>query len=50
MRSLIFLGFLLGLLSCNKEQIETDSINPKVLHVPLGEEKLNASKIFEKIT
>lgn len=50
MRSLIFLGFLLGLLSCNKERIETDSINPKVLHVPLGKEKLNASKIFEEIT
>ncbi len=48
MKRLFLLIFIstFGLSSCNQQEIVN---HPEVLHVPLGKEKLNASKIFEEI-
>lgn len=49
MRLPIYFILTIVLFSCKKVENESSAHTPEVLNVPLGKEKLNASKIFEEI-
>ena len=49
MYKVLYFWIFLFLISCQKNENGISTINPEVLTVPLGNEKLNASLLFERI-